>query len=398
MREHTAPTTASARPGLVSTVMDAVIVAALLVLAAAVWALDPQGSTVPEVLLSAVAIVALLWRRRFPLAVFAVTAVVGILSAALGHGGTVALPIGFAGAAVVQSGRRGLGAALTGAAAAVLVGVLLVRGARWDDSAVVASVSALALGVTIGLVQDARRRTLQEAVGRAERAEALRTAEAERAVAEERLRIARELHDVLAHRIAVIGVQTGLAQYVIDEDPAAARAALETARAASGSALDELATLLRLLRRGDESAQAMRSPAPSLERLDGLLADIRRTGLTVHARVPDAVPALAPAVDLAAYRVVQEGLTNAHKHGDGAARLEVRVEGSRLVITVRNGVPAPSAVTETPAASTGLGLVGMRERVEAMGGLLSVRAAPEEFGVRAELPIQDRPTTKGEPR
>lgn len=375
----TAPGVSRVRWG--ARIWDALIVLALLALSALGWVSLTPPPPPAVVALGIVGIVVLLWRRALPVIVLAITAPIAVASAVLGAGGAEVFPVAIACAAATAEGKRRLGAGVAGAVGVVVVAILLLRGVPWDSAAVGAIPLALALGVTVGLVQDARRRLVQDAVDRADRAEALRDAEARRAVAEERLRIARELHDVLAHEIAVIGVQTGLAEYVLDDDPAAARAALTTARSAGSTALTELATLLQLLRRTDDDP--ITAPTPSLRRVDALFDDLRRTGLVIEARIDRPLPDLPPVIDLAAYRVLQEGLTNAHKHGDGHAEVVVRAEDGTVAISIRN---APGSAMP-PAPSTGFGLVGMRERVEGVGGTLTASAAPEAFVVDAVLPI-----------
>lgn len=376
---------------------DAVVVVALIAVFTMLWAFDPPLFTPASAMLAFTAIFALLWRRSAPLVALTVTALTGVASAVLAAGGVLSLPIAIAIAGVVASGRRRLGAAAAVVLTGILVAILVVRGFDWNSGAVVGAVLAVALGVAIGLVQDARRRIVQDAVDRAERAEALRDAEARRAVAEERLRIARELHDVLAHQIAVVGVQTGLAEYVLEDDPDAARTALETARSASSTALAELATLLQLLRRTDDDRSPETAPSPSLRRLSALIDDVRQTGLIVDVEGDEPIPEIPPVVDLAAYRVLQEGLTNAHKYGDGRASVSVRQEGDDLALTVRNREASMgSGATGTP--STGLGLIGMRERVESVGGTLDVRNADGEFTITVILPtrrVVDRPENTG---
>lgn len=380
MSAHAATHLPRSRAWWVSRLWDAVIVIALLALTVAVQVADPAPVNPMSVGMSALGILALLWRRVFPIVVLGVTATVGIFSAALGDGSVVALPLAIAIASVVASGKRRVGAAAAVGLAVVLVPILVARGDAWNGSVVIATVLMLALGLTVGLVQDARRRIVQDAIDRAGRAEDLRDAEARRAVAEERLRISRELHDVLAHQIAVIGVQTGVAEYVLEDDPAAARQALVTARTASTSALAELATLLQLLRRSDDDPRT--APAPSLAHLPALLDDMRQTGLQIDAHVDDPLPALPPVIDLAAYRVLQEGLTNAHKHGDGRAEVTVVARPGALDLSIHNDVG--SGAMSVP--SSGWGLVGMRERVEGVGGTLSMSASPRAFVLDVVLP------------
>ncbi|WP_137989813.1 sensor histidine kinase [Streptomyces vilmorinianum] len=249
------------------------------------------------------------------------------------------------------------------------------------------------------------RRAFVDAIReRAERAERTRDEEARRRVAEERLRIARDLHDVVAHHIALVNVQAGVAAHVMDKRPDQAKEALAHVREASRSALNELRATVGLLRQSGDP-EAPTEPAPGLAVLDELLATFRNAGLPVElARVSadDAVPLrfqpggaptalrLPAAVDLAAYRIIQEALTNVQKHAGPDAKAEVSVVrvGRTVEITVLdNGTPQPGAPTD----GGGHGLIGMRERVTALRGTLT--AAPRYgggFRVQAILPATAR--------
>ncbi|GAA1176399.1 histidine kinase [Streptomyces hebeiensis] len=236
---------------------------------------------------------------------------------------------------------------------------------------------------------------------RAERAERTREEEARRRVAEERMRIARDLHDVVAHHIALVNVQAGVASHVMDKRPDQAKEALAHVREASRSALDELRVTVGLLRQSGDS-DAPTEPAPGLAQLDALLDTFRNAGLpvtyvTTGLTGPLGLPAgrLPAAVDLAAYRIVQEALTNVRKHAGPSAKAEVSVVrvGPDVEITVlddgSNGAPGETAGMTPHLASGGHGLVGMRERVTALGGTLS--AGPRYgggFRTQAILPVE----------
>ncbi|WP_306326727.1 sensor histidine kinase [Streptomyces venezuelae] len=236
------------------------------------------------------------------------------------------------------------------------------------------------------------RRAFVDAIReRAERAERTREEEAGRRVAEERLRIARDLHDVVAHHIALVNVQAGVAAHVMDKRPDQAKEALAHVREASRSALDELRATVGLLRQyGDPEAPT--EPAPGLAVLDGLLDSFRKAGLPVALARTDGDTPLPATVDLAAYRIVQEALTNVRKHAGPDAEAEVSVVrvGRTVEITVLDNGAAPAAPAEPPPHS-GHGLLGMRERVGALGGTLT--AAPRYgggFRVQAILPVTSR--------
>ncbi|MEU2201284.1 histidine kinase [Isoptericola sp. NPDC019482] len=386
--------------------LDAAVAVVVLALPVTLWATGAMPFVPWGAAATVISCAALFWRRTHPTVVLAVTAVLGVAdTAAAAPGGALLLPLAIAVYTVVSLGDRRLGLLAAAGSAVVLDGVLLLRGASPGSGVVAAVPLLLAVAAVVGLVVAARRAELASARDRAARAEATREAEASRAVAEERLRIARELHDVLAHQVAVVGVQSGVAETLLVDDPDAAREALAHVRTASADALRELATLLDLLRRGDEEAPERAAPAPSLARLDELLDAVRATGLRVEVRVEGDARPLVPVVDLAAYRVVQEALTNAHKHGTGRARLTLAWTPAGLGVEVVNPVPREAAGGVAAAPSTGHGLLGMRERVAAVGGTLDAGARGGEFVVRAELPAPAPapapaldPTSPEEPR
>ncbi|MER0478512.1 sensor histidine kinase [Streptomyces sp. Edi2] len=225
----------------------------------------------------------------------------------------------------------------------------------------------------------ARVRREQLAKARAERAAAER-----RRADEERLRIARELHDVLAHSISVINVQAGVGLALLDSDPEQARSALTTIKGASKEALGEVRQVLDTLR---TPGDAPRSPAPGLDRLPELTEQAAGAGLAVEVSTEGAPATLAPGTDLAAFRIVQEALTNIVRHsGSRTARVLLVHTPGALEIRVDDDGPA-TATADGPAGG-GNGLVGMRERAAALGG--SVEAGPRPdggFRVRARIPL-----------
>jgi signal transduction histidine kinase len=225
---------------------------------------------------------------------------------------------------------------------------------------------------------------------RAQRARA--GAEARRAVVEERARIAREVHDVVAHTLSVMVIQAGAADDVFAERPDQARQALRAIEAGARSALGELRLLLRAfgpedIRDGEAGEQ--REPGPSLARLDELADTVRATGMTVTVYREGTFDGLPAAVDLAAYRIVQEALTNTLRHAVGADEVgvRVRVEGECVKVTVADNGLTPQG--RSIAAGAGRGLVGMKERARLVGG--SLRAGPLPgggFEVAARLPVE----------
>ncbi|MGW2250892.1 sensor histidine kinase [Kitasatospora sp. NPDC001660] len=221
-------------------------------------------------------------------------------------------------------------------------------------------------------------------------AQAARTRQA---VTEERIRIARELHDVIAHHISVIAVQAGLAGYVFESDPPTARAALDTIAGSSRDALEEMRGLLHVLRVPPEESQAAGGagpdePAPGLARLPALVRRVEGAGLSVELAIEGEPYALAPGPDLSAYRVVQEALTNTVKHaGPTGVRVCVSYEPDALAVAVRDAGPAPGRTPGAVTDSGGHGLIGMHERVKAHGGMLRAGPTPDGgFEVAFTLP------------
>lgn len=230
------------------------------------------------------------------------------------------------------------------------------------------------------------RRSLTESTHELLRtAEAEREQEAQRRVAEERLRLARELHDVTAHTVTVIGVQADVAAEMLDEDVEATRGAIEAVRTSGQDAVSQLQTTLDVLRQG--GGYAPRAPAPGLAQLDNLLETMRRSGLEVEAMVTGRRRPLPTTVDLTAYRLVQESLTNVLRHADDKrVQVMLRYASGALHVTVRNR----GGRVEPADASTGYGIVGMTERVRILGGEL--HAGPHAdggFHVDARIPAPE---------
>ena len=204
----------------------------------------------------------------------------------------------------------------------------------------------------------------------------------ERARVAERLRIARELHDVVAHRIAVVNVQAGVAAHLLRSQPEQAEEALAVVRSSARTVLDELGGILSVLRGpGDGTADGALEPAPLLDSLPALVSSFTDAGLAVTWETTGAPRPLTDAVQLAIYRTVQEALTNAHKHGDGTARFSLIHAADGVTVDIENdqGSAAPN--------SGGFGLIGMRERVTAAGGTLETGARGRNFGVHAWFPV-----------
>jgi signal transduction histidine kinase len=212
-----------------------------------------------------------------------------------------------------------------------------------------------------------------------------------RAVSEERVRIARELHDVVAYSFATISVQAGVAAHVLEEQPEQAAEALAAIKSASKEALGELRVILGMLRCVD----AVESPlsAPGLARLDALAASTTASGVPTHARVEGRPRQLPSAVDLAAFRIVQESLANILRHaGPASAVVTIRYERDGLTVEVEDDGGGTAGGNCAPSEGSGHGIAGMGERARALGGEFEAGPRPHGgFRVRARLPVLGRP-------
>jgi signal transduction histidine kinase len=317
----------------------------------------------------------LLVRRRYPVAVLGVVVSAATLEYALTSLAVPIAPVIAVYTVAAQLDRR-RSLLLSGAAAlAFSVVSLAVDGGAQAIGHLVTLAAAWVFGDNLGT----RRAYMHELEEKAERLEREREAEAARAVAEEQARIARELHDVIAHNLSVMVVQAAAANDVFDARPDRARAALRTIEATGRSALGELRRLLGTVR-----GEADFAPQPGLEALDDLVARVRAAGVDVSVQVEGDPQPLPPALDLSAYRVVQEALTNTLKHARAThAAVALRYAPERLDVEVRdNGTGAGNG------GGTGQGLIGMRERVLTFGGSLS--AGPADgggFAVAATFPL-----------
>ena len=257
-----------------------------------------------------------------------------------------------------------------------------------DDPPSLVHAAAVAAWLLLVLVVADMARVRGERAAEAERAQ---EEQARRRAGEERMRMARELHDVLAHNISLINVQAGVALHLMDEQPEQARTALTAIKGASKEALGELRSVLGVLRGVDEGEP--RDPAPGLARVGALVAGAEAAGLVVRTVTEGEPRPLAAGLDLAAYRIVQEALTNVARHA-GARTATVRLaygETDLVVEVVDDGRGLGAGATTRPDG-TGSGIAGMRERVAALGGELEAGPRPGGgFRVRARLPLAPRP-------
>lgn len=272
----------------------------------------------------------------------------------------------------------------------ILLGVMIV-GVFADEEdlpavAVLANVVIFLTALVLGDSMRNRRAYLAEVEARAERAEAARETAALRAVQEERTRIARDLHDVVAHSVSVMVIQAGAARRVLDRHPEQAAESLGIIERTGRDALDELRRVLGVLRSSDGDAST--APQPTADDLESLVRHWREAGLPVELHVDGAPFDLSAGVGLTVYRVVQEALTNVMKHaGPASATVHVRYRPDTVSIVVTDDGRGPRA-HDDPIPSAQQGLIGMRERVELFGGSLTVGPRPGGgFQVRAALPV-----------
>jgi signal transduction histidine kinase len=321
---------------------------------------------------------ALIFRRRYPATVLAF-----VLASTVGYfllnypRGPVFLALIVAFITAVIRGRRiaALATLIVGYFSFLWLGYLAGTESRPSWAAALGLASWLLLVATFAEMARGRRdRAMQFGRARAE--------EARRRASEERLRIARELHDVLAHNISLMNVQAGVALHLMDEQPEQARSALTTIKEASNEALTELRSVLDVLRQRDEAPP--RSPTPGLHDVDELIARSEGTGLEITKRIEGSPRPLPAKTDLAAFRIIQEALTNARRHaGPAHVSVVISYEPNHLSLEVDDDGNGPSV-----SSNGGDGIPGMRERALALGG--EVEAGPRPgggFRVGATLPL-----------
>jgi signal transduction histidine kinase len=284
--------------------------------------------------------------------------------------------------------RRGRATRLLAAAAAVAAVVL--ADALHAGSPTLLQTLGHVLLVAIPLLAADVHRTRHAYVAllreRLELAERTREQEGERRAEQERMRIARDLHDVVAHTLTTINVQAATAAELLDRDPAHAHAALETIEDASREAIGELRAILGVLRAGEDHTAPL-TPSPGLDGVPDLVRRTREDGLDVRLDVVGERPLRVPdAVSLAAFRIVQESLTNARRHAAGApVRVRLSYEPSSLTLAVENEAGTPANGNGNGDVA-GVGIMGMTERASALGGTLHAGRLPDGFRVDAELP------------
>jgi signal transduction histidine kinase len=362
---------------------------------------EALGYRPPDLLNGAIvvaAIAALALRRRRPLTVLGLVICAQVSLALLNYSPSIGDVLAFLIAVYSVAAHRGLAQSAMGGMAA-LVWFLLMMATIHEKITVVACVTDVALLVGVwwlGRGLRLRRAYLAELEHRAMRLERARASDARAARVEERSRIARELHDVVAHHVSVMTVQAGAGRRILDKDPERTREALATIEEVGRTALSEMRRIVGVLRteRDTEAAGGELAPQPGVHDIGGLVDQIRETGLSVQLWIEGELRQLSPGVDLAAFRLVQEALTNTLKHAGPQARAWVRLHYGDRQLTVEiedngRGVAAALSDTGDNGDSPGHGLVGMYERVALYGGEL--RIGPRSgggFEVRARFPLE----------
>ena len=328
-------------------------------------------------------------RRRWPTATLIISGGLVLALFAIAHAaGAIAVvaPAAALYSLALTQGRIHLIAATTVAVVAVILADLFLTGRHTITLQTFAHVALIAVPVLAAETLRNRRSYIQTLLEKLELAERTREEEAQRRAEQERLRIARDLHDVVAHTLTTINVQAGVAAHLMDRNPSLAKGALTAIEEASHDALDELRTVLGVLRE-PEGGRAPLEPAPGLTNIEELLEQARETGLPASLEVDGERPGTVPdAVQLAAYRIVQESLTNARRHAPGAvASVSLSYGQDRLRLTVENQAVADH---NGGGARSGVGILGMRERATAIGGTLDAGPCDGAFRVVAELPYR----------
>jgi signal transduction histidine kinase len=336
-------------------------------------------------LLLAASGVSLIARRRYPVGVLTITLGSALAATALGDTGVAWLALIVAFFTAVQARRR------AAAIASLVIGYLVSVWPPWLVGTGAHPSVTFALTLLIGLlVLLSAAELIRSGSQRAQALRRSREDELLRRASEDRMRMARDLHDVVAHNISVINVQASTALHLMDRQPQRAREALTTINEVSRQALAELRSVLGVLRGADQGGggqDAPRAPAPGLDRLDELAAGMRAAGLAVRVERDGSGVPLAGGADLAAYRIVQEALTNTARHSGSSAatvRITYREDGVEVVADDDGGPDRPA-----PRPGGGHGIAGMTERAQAFGGWLRAGPRPDGgFRVQAWLPAE----------
>lgn len=391
----------SRRPPLV----DLLLAAALGLPAAVIFAAEPTTPTTPAFapvwlgwLLVVAVLVPLGWRRVAPVPVMTVTGTATGVFFTLGYSaGLVPLGVLVALYSITAYTNRAEGVVSLAVSLVFITAGFVSAGLQGAPFTVATIASNLFVFVGTWALGDrtrVRREKLAALVARAEEAERSRALTAGLAVAEERARIARELHDVVAHTVSVVVVQAGAGRRVAERDPARAVEVLAGIERTGRDALAELRRMVGVLREPSDRPGSL-APQPTLDELPDLVARLADTGVPVTIVRSGQPRPLPPGVEVSGYRIAQEALTNVLRHAGAVTRVEVEVDYQPEAVTIRvrddgRGDQRRDAVTDTPPdVRQGAGLVGMRERTSLFGGRLAAGTHPDGgFEVRASLPLR----------
>jgi len=329
----------------------------------------------------------LFWRRRYAFQVLVAVDALALTFMALDYPPDAMLPaIVVALYSVGAEGDRGT-TLMIAIVVAVTIGMLYLSGEGFrPGSGMVLEIFRFLLPLALGDAVRSRRAYEAELIHRAEVAERTREEEAMRRVQEERIRIARDIHDVVSHSISTVNVQAGVAAHLVEKDPGQASEALETIRDSTKEVLNELRSMLGVLR-SPEDAVPLAPLSTGEETFEALFANMRAAGMTLDVTVQGEPPAepVAEAARIATYRIIQESLTNALRHGtDEPVSIEAKWGRDRVAVLIINTV-APDTTDE----GTGSGILGMRERAKTLGGTLTAEPRGDgRWAVAAELPYR----------
>lgn len=328
-------------------------------------------------------------RRRWPVPALAASVLLYAATAAVGPQsmgvGIVAILCAYS----VGARTTRVTTLIAGGIATALVALLSVTTSTFGvvDPRLFQIAAGIAVAAALGDSSRSHREFVRAATERAERAEQTREAEAQRRVAEERLRIAQDLHDTVAHQISVISLNAGVATGALGDNPDKVRAALRTIRTSAREVLTEIGDLLRYLRTDAEPIGSA-PPQPGLSDIDALIARVTDSGLDVVLHREGALDDIPGATDRVLYRIVQEGLTNAHKHGSGGTS-SVDIVAAADTVTVRISNPvSPDSPNQPEPPQGGLGLAGIRERVASVRGTVRTESGGDSFTLVADLPLR----------
>ncbi|GAA5075784.1 signal transduction histidine kinase [Thermocatellispora tengchongensis] len=359
---------------------------------------DPRPPSALSLTLIAVACLALAFRRRRPFAMLCLAEAAHTVLTALHHNASLA---GVALLVLIYTVASAKGLALSLTALALdLVAFLLVLAVSGGGLNLTGEVFGVVLTMTawvVGRSVRLRRAYLSELRDRAARLERAREADTRAARAEERSRIARELHDVVAHHVSVMTVQAAAARRILTSNPEGAEEALSAIEQMGRTAMAEMRSIVGVLRTDGQDGPAERGPQPGVRELPALVEQMREAGLNTQLWVEGERVPLPPGIDLAAYRLVQEALTNTLRHAGPAARawVTVRHEPGEFSVHIEDDgtgmkAGAPAVTSPDGGRRTGHGLVGIRERVALYGGILRIGPRPGGgFEVRARFPLKD---------